>query len=274
MFGQRTEDRGPIRRYKKGRPDRKKRAGSVQAANNADAGIGGAPTVTQSSIPVTSTPILPPPASLEAQLVSDVSGSPLRTVITVGIFLACIAAIAIPLISVGNTIRSIGQPAFPKVGPTPTPARTSAGPKTGAAPKEGSYLTAAGARAGLAHIATLAPGARVSLLRIDATSISAIAQLADGTSKLIAIEPTGVFVQLTPASGERPIPISQIRPTVVAKLVAEMNRRFHVPADRIDYMVLNSAPGLPLHWVLFSKAPSHPAFTASLSGGRLARLPG
>lgn len=289
MFRQRTEDRGPIRRYRKGRSDVKRHASSSPAkASNADAGIGSGPAaittpssdagmgspagLTPSGIPVTGSPILPAPASVEAQLISDVAGSRVRTVVIAGIFVVCIAAVAIPLIAVGNTIRSVSQAVFAKPGPTPTVAHGSPAPSPPA--KHPSYLTAAGARSGLAQLAGLAPGARLSLIRIDATSITATAQLTSGASKLLVIGPTGKFALPTAPTGERPIPLSQIRPAVVAKLVAQMRSRFHVPAARIDYMVLNSAPGLPVHWILFSKAPSHSGFTANLNGTHLARIPG
>ena len=51
-----------------------------------------------------------------------------------------------------------------------------------------------------------------------------------------------------------------------------MGRRFHVPARRIDYMVISSPQGLPAQWILFTKAPSHPGFGATLGGARLHRL--
>jgi len=41
---------------------------------------------------------------------------------------------------------------------------------------------------------------------------------------------------------------------------------------RIDYMVISSPPGLPTQWIVFSKAPSHPGFAATLSGASLHRL--
>jgi hypothetical protein len=52
-----------------------------------------------------------------------------------------------------------------------------------------------------------------------------------------------------------------------------MRTRFHVPSSRIDYIVLSSPAGLAIHWILFTKAPSHAGYSASLSGGHLVRLP-
>jgi hypothetical protein len=117
-------------------------------------------------------------------------------------------------------------------------------------------------------------GARLAELRLTATSISTGAQLPDGRAREIIIGPTGIINVSTPSTSARAIPVSRIRPAVVAKLVAEMNRRFHVPAARIDYLVLSSPPGAPIQWVLYTKAPTSHGFTASLNGGHLARLPG
>ena len=283
MFRQRTEERGPIRRYRKGRSDQTKRATSPQAElSNVDAGLGatptgaptGAPLTTPSETPtvtpVTGNPILAPSPSLESMLVTHADRGWLPTLIAAGVFLVVIAAVAVPLISVGNTISSISHSVFSQAPPVPH----SSGPPTAVTPAGHlSYLTAAGARAGLAQLSSNAPGARFSLVRIDATSISATAQLPNGTSKYIAIEPAGRFTSTTGATGERPTPLRAIKPSVIAKLVAEMGRRFHVPPSRIDYMVVSSPTGLPIRWILYTKAPAHP-FTASLSGGHLARLPG
>jgi hypothetical protein len=276
VFGkERTEQRGPIRRYKKVRPESKKPARRPQrVVSNTDTGIGTEPPVTSPTEPVSGMPTLPPSTPLRTWPVTFTprDTSRLRRLVIVGVFVVFIAGIAIPLISVGNTIRSINHEVFPNVSPTPGVPQPSQ-PRTSTPAKHASYLTAAGARAGLAQIARLAPGARVSLLRIAAASISVIAQLPNGTSKLISLLPNGRFTSTTPSAGQRPIPIKKIKPSVVASLVSEMKARFHVPAARIDYMVLNSAPGLPVHWVLFTKAPVH-GFSAGLQGAHLARLPG
>jgi hypothetical protein len=255
---------------------------NADTASSADAGMGsGSPFPPAPPPTPTGTPIYRPSGPFRVTTVP--SNSRLRTYIIVGVFVVFIVGIAIPLISVGNTISDFGG-SFQSGSPTPVPGPNGGGSGSGAsgsggaakasrAPKHLSYLTAAGARAGLAEIAKRAPGARLSLVRLAATSISATARLSNGTSKLIAIEPTGPFVESTPGSGERSLPISQIKPSVVAKLVAEMRTRFHVPASRIDYMVLSSPARLSIHWILFTKAPSHPGYSASLSGGHLVRLP-
>ena len=53
-----------------------------------------------------------------------------------------------------------------------------------------------------------------------------------------------------------------------------MHARFHVPASRIDYMVISSPPGLSPHWIIFSKAPARHGYSATLGGANLAQLPG
>jgi hypothetical protein len=279
VFRQRTEERGPIRRYRKGRSDQTKRASSPQAElSNVDGGLGSTPTgtplTTQSetptATPITGSPILPPSPSLESMLVTHDDRGWLPTLLVAGVFVVVIAAVVIPLISVGNTISSISHSVFSQASPVP---RSSGSPAAVTPAKHASYLTAAGARAGLAQLSSAAPGARFSLVRIDASSVSATAQLPSGTSKYIRIESTGRFTGTTGGTGERPIPLREIRPSVIAKLVAEMGRRFHIPTSRIDYMVVSSPTGLPIRWILYTKAPAHP-FTASLTGGHLARLPG
>jgi hypothetical protein len=154
---------------------------------------------------------------------------------------------------------------------SPTPSPTSARPAPApAAPV--SYLDPAGLRAGLIRVEKLAPGARLTLLRIDAASLSTIAVLPGGAAKEIYIGPSGTVMSAVAASGEQPIPISQISPDVVGRLVAEMGSRFHVSPGRIDYMVISSPPGLPPQWIVFSTAPAHPSYSATLRGGNLTAL--
>jgi len=188
--------------------------------------------------------------------------------------LIVIAAVVVPVAVVSNS--SVQVPSFAPVITTSQPSTaTTAGKKAAPAPHAAtSYLTLAGLRAGLAHIARLAPGARLTIVRVAADSLSADAALPHGRNKEIIFEPTGTFVVSGPSTGERPIPMSQIRPTAVTRIVAEMRRRFRVPANRIDYIVLSSPTGAPTQWITFTKAPSHPGFAASLDGTGLARLPG
>jgi hypothetical protein len=182
------------------------------------------------------------------------------------VVLIVIAAVAIPVLSITKSVHSVSIPSF-NFGSSTTAPATSAP----SAPHHVSYLTPAGVRAGIAHLRRVVPGARVVLFRIDAKSLSATAVGRHG-AKEVYFGPTGSLVSSAPATGERPVPISQVRPAVVATLIAQMNRRFHVPPRRIDYMVISSPPGLPTQWIVFSKAPSHPGFAATLTGAGLHRL--
>src|SRR5437763_254424 len=74
-----------------------------------------------------------------------------------------------------------------------------------------SYLNPAGVRAGIAHLERVVPGARVVLFRIDAKSLSATAVGRHGI-KEVYFGPTATLVTSAPSPGERPVPISQVRP--------------------------------------------------------------
>jgi hypothetical protein len=182
-----------------------------------------------------------------------------------------VAAVAIALFLVGSVVHSKTSVPSINVVPASGPARHQASP-TLAAPV--SYLSPAGLRAGLAHVAKLEPGARLTVLRIDANSFSAVAMLPNGAAKEIYFGPTGVLVTAGAATGERPIPVSRIRPLVVGRLVVEIGRRFQIAPDQIEYMVVSSPPGLPTQWLVFSKSPARPEFSATLSGANLAPLGG
>jgi hypothetical protein len=114
----------------------------------------------------------------------------------------------------------------------------------------------------------------VALVHISSESLIATTGQPNGKAKEIVLVPTGTFTVSGPASGQRLIPLSQVRPRAVARILAAMRTRFHVPVRTIDYIVLSTPPGAPTQWIVFSKAPGHPGFTATLSGTRLARLPG
>jgi hypothetical protein len=182
--------------------------------------------------------------------------------------LIVLVVVAIPVIGAVKAVHSATNlPSFnPGTGAGAAPSATVA--------KPASYLKPAGLRAGLTQIAKLAPGARLVDLRIDANSLSATAILPNRSAKEIYLGPNGTFVTSVPAPDLlRGVTITQIRPNVVGRLVAEMGRRFHVALSRIDYMVVTSAPGLGARWLVFSKAPSHPGFSATLRGANLAPLP-
>ena len=177
-----------------------------------------------------------------------------------------VAVVASVIGAVGSAVHSVSVPSFSISTSSPAP-RTPAPTR-----RPVSYLTPSGLRSGLAHLKRLVPGASVILLRIDAKTLSATAVGRHGVVKQIYFSPAVTSVISATAAGERPVPLSQVRPSVVARLVSEMGSRFHVPASRIDYMVISSPPGLPPQWILFSKAPSHPGFAAALSGAGLHRI--
>jgi hypothetical protein len=198
---------------------------------------------------------------------SSHSGTGLSTVIRLGVVAVVLAAIAIPIISANKAVHSITVPSF-NFGSTTSPS-TSAAP---GAPKEVTYLSPAGVRAGLVHLRKVAPGARVSLLRIDSKSFNAIVVRPHQGAREIYFGPGVTLTTSAPAVSERPIPLSAVTPNVVGRLIAEMRSRFHVPPGRIDYMVISSPPGLPTQWIVFTKAPSHPGYGATLGGGGLHKL--
>jgi hypothetical protein len=51
-----------------------------------------------------------------------------------------------------------------------------------------------------------------------------------------------------------------------------MKQQFHVPPNRIDYVVLSMLPGLAPEWIAFTKAPSHPGYGAKPDGLGLHKL--
>ncbi len=186
-----------------------------------------------------------------------------------------IAAVAVPLITVTSTVSSINFPAPTTVisgSGQGIPKSVPASPHAVVRPV--SYLTSAGVRAGLAHVAKLVPGARLDQVRLAATSLIASARLPGGALKEVVLEATGPFVTAGASTGERLVPLSAIKPRAVARIVAAMKSRFHIPVTKIDYLVLSSPAGAPTQWIVFAKTVGHPGFTATLNGDRLARIPG
>ena len=133
-----------------------------------------------------------------------------------------------------------------------------------------SYLTPHGLRVGLAQVERLTHGARsLTLLRVDAKSLITYATRSNGTISQVSISPGLTFVTSAPNPGERPIPMSKIKPNVLGALLAQLHRRFHVPPSRIDYAVVSSAAGETPEWVIFVKNASHQGYIAPLSGGTI-----
>jgi hypothetical protein len=143
--------------------------------------------------------------------------------------------------------------------PTPAPART----------KPVSYLTPNGLRSGLAEVKKAAPGAALTLLRLDARSFIAEAALRNGGDKEISLGPSGTNVFTINTPGARAVALSAIKPDAVGRLTAELNHRFHVHPNQIDYLVIDPAAGVPPRWFIFTKVRSPNQLSANLSGGDL-----
>jgi hypothetical protein len=157
-------------------------------------------------------------------------------------------------------------------GGAPTP--SSAGGKANGVqpPAPGTYLTAAGVRAGLRAIERLAPHATLSSVRIDSDSISAYVHLPNGRFRLAGIQPTGPFTTSGTSRDERYFPADLVHPAAVPRILRGMQRRFGVVPARVDYLVFSWIKGLAPEWLLFTRAPSHPGYSATPSGGDLRKL--
>jgi hypothetical protein len=180
-----------------------------------------------------------------------------------------VIAAVIPIVtSTSHSIHSISIPSFnPGSG-----GDNGFTPSTPSAPSTTSYLRSSSLRSALRRIAGIAPDSRLALLRLDARSLSTTAVLRGRRAKLIYFGPSGTFVTSSTPPSEQPIPISAIQPSAINRIVASMRRRFHVPASRIDYMVLTSLPAKGASWIIFAKTHGHPGYSATLSGTGLAPL--
>jgi hypothetical protein len=190
------------------------------------------------------------------------------------IVLGVIAAIVVPIISsASHAIHSFSIPSFSVPSPsipsfsTPTPKPPKPHPRT-------NYLRPGATRAGLARIEKRFPGARVTNLRIDSSSMDAFVYTKGGGVKDLTMNSSGTFVSSSPGAGERPIAISAIPAGAVTRIIRAIRSRFHIPPSRIDYMVLTTVPNLPPRWITFSKGPSHAAYAAALDGSDLQKLDG
>ncbi len=175
--------------------------------------------------------------------------------------------------SVHHSVNQVKIPSFNfNTGSVTTPGSgttATTGPAT-AAPRAVSYLTPHGLRVGLAEVKRLAHGAKqVTLLRLDARSLITYATRPNGALSQVDITPAGTFVSAANDSGERPVPISKIKPNVLGALMTQMRRRFHVPLSRIDYVVVSSPSGQPPQWLVFVRNASHQGYIAPLGGGTL-----
>jgi hypothetical protein len=275
VFGWRKDDEDPFAALKQG--------GTYQSAPTtaADIGFSDQPASVGSAVPVVTAPPPAPttpqapvspspgvPPSLGAppklrRMRGSGSGLPVvRLLVVAGV----IAAIVIPVAtSVKHAVNSIKVPTF-NFGQTST---TQSFSDHGAG--EANYLQVANVRAALARVRRLVPGARVNLLRVDATSFNVNA-VGRGVAKEIYFGPSGTLVASGVSAGQNGVPIAQVRPSAIARIISGMRQRFHIPASRIDYIVLSSPAGLPPTWIAFSKNAGHTGYRASLSGGGLKRL--
>jgi hypothetical protein len=189
------------------------------------------------------------------------------------------AAIVVPIISAtNNAIHAFSVPAINVPSPSIPSFSTPAVPTAPAAPSSPkvhvNYLKTAGVRAGLKAIAKRFPGAKVTNLRLDGTSLSTFVFPRGGGVKDVSITPSRTFISSASPTGERPFAASAIPAGAIARIVTAMKAQFHVPAKKIDYIVLSTIPGLPTQWIAFSKAPSHPGFAANIDGSGLHSLGG
>ncbi len=195
------------------------------------------------------------------------SGRRLGTVVFVLILVGSIVA------SVSHTSHTVKIPSFNfNTGSVVTPGSGTSGTGVPAtpAPRPVSYLTPHGLRVGLARLERLAHGAKhLTLLRVDAKSLSAYATRSNGAISHVFISPGVTSVSSATYSGERPVPVSQIKPNVLGALLTQMHRRFHVPLRRIDYAVVSSPSGEAPQWVIFVKNASHQGYLAPLGGGTI-----
>jgi hypothetical protein len=182
------------------------------------------------------------------------------------VFAIVVAVVAINVVrsihtsSSGSVVSTTVPPTSgPPSTPTPTPAKT----------KPVSYLTPNGLRAGLAEVKKAAPGAGLTLLRLDAKSFIADTALRNGSGKSISLGPSGTYVFTISAAGARPVALSAVNPDVVGRLTTELDHRFHVGPNQIDYVVMYSAVGAPAEWFIFTKVRSPQRLSANLSGGDL-----
>lgn len=178
------------------------------------------------------------------------------------------------VLTISHSVHSIKIPSFTfnTGGVTTGGGGTDAPAQPQVTPRPVHYLTPHGLRAGLARVAHIAHGGKLTLLRIDARTLNVYATRPDGRTSQIYLGPTVTFVTPAAAPGERPLPASSIRPAVLGSLLAQLHRRFGVPASRIDYVVVSSPSGQPPRWVLFVRDAAHQGYVAPLGGGAWTRI--
>jgi hypothetical protein len=228
--------------------------------------------------PGSSPPTSPPPTSSGRRYKS--STVPFRSAYGFGrgvgwawrLLIVAIVSVVIgsTVLGVSHSVHSVKIPSFNfNTGDvtTTSPGGSTTGGGGTSAPRPVAYLTPRGLRAGLTHVARLAHGAKLTLLRVDARTLSVYATRPNGQTSHIYLSPAVTFVSPAAKPGEVPVRASSIRPSVLGELIAQLHRRFGVPAGRIDYMVVSSPSGQPPQWVAFVKNRSHQGYVAPLGGG-------
>ena len=234
------------------------------------------PSPSQRSIFTQQQPPPPPPSPPSTSM----TGYPRRrprtygfgapVIVRLAIFGVLIAVIGIPIAnSIKSTVHSIKIPSF-NFGQTSTSGSSGSSSASPAPPRPVNYLRASGLRAGLARVRRIVPGARLTLLRVDSDSLSVNASRPGHGSKQIYFGPAGTSVSVTSSTGQIPVPISKVNANVLASLVNQLTRRYHV--RHVDYAVLTSPPGLAPAWILFAKTAAHTGYQATLSGQGLRPL--
>jgi hypothetical protein len=240
------------------------------------------PTPTSAPTPTSTTP---PPAFGSSQATRRPSRASVRSYrgkrsgggrssrVTSLIVLGVFAAIVIPVISnATHAVHSFSVPAFTVPNFTTPSVTLPAVPKAPKPPRATNYLRPGGLRLGLRRIARRFPGARVTNLRVDDNSLDAFVYPRTGGVKDLHLSAAGTFVVSSPSPGEKPIAIAAIPLAAVPRIVAAMGSQFHIPASRIDYIVLSTSPGLPPEWIAFAKNKAHTGYAASLDGTGLHRI--
>jgi hypothetical protein len=167
---------------------------------------------------------------------------------------------------------SVTIPATPGVPSVSGTASTPAPPEQPSAPTDN--FTAAGLRRAKAKAQDLAgPRARIQLARVTQDQLQVIAR--DGSRGKVVIVSPALTRAIDTASGAltgNEFGFEAFNPAVAARLTRAIDRRYHVPAGQIDYMVVIRDPiEKNVEWLVYPRSGgSH--FQADSRGGSLRRV--
>jgi pyruvate/2-oxoglutarate dehydrogenase complex dihydrolipoamide acyltransferase (E2) component len=166
---------------------------------------------------------------------------------------------------------SFTTPAVPAV-PSPPKTSSTATPKQPAAPSDN--FSAAGLRRAKAKAQDLAgPGARIQLARVTRDQLQVIARNGSG-GKVVIVSPA-LTRAIDTASGAltgNEFGFEAFNPAAAARLTRAIDRRYHVPAGQIDYMVVIRDPiEKNVEWLVYPRSGGG-HFQADSSGGSLRRV--